>query len=67
MEENHNDEIINVRLPRKDYEIIRKVIERERTYSWLGAWFRSGWVWAVVGTSILVMTAYEQTKRIFLG
>lgn len=60
--DNERDEIIDVRLPRRDYEIIRTMIDRERTYTWIGNWCRSGWLWAVVGSAILLVTLWEKIK-----
>lgn len=55
IEENENnklDEIINVRLPLKDYELLRSILKREEALSTLRNLLRSWWVW-VVGSGVL--------------
>lgn len=47
MPELNKDEIIVVSIPRKDYEILRDMIERERALSWTKNQIRSFWVWAL--------------------
>lgn len=65
--DNKRDEIISVRLPREDYEIIRRIIDRERTYSWIGNWMRSGWLWAVAGSATVLLTLWEKIRAAVFG
>lgn len=65
--DNKDDEIIAVNLPRKDYKILREVIERERTYTWFKAYMRSWWVWALAGGVITVLTLGDKINGIFHG
>ncbi len=37
-DDNKSDEVINVRLPRAEYEILRKVIKREEALGWVASW-----------------------------
>lgn len=60
-----DDEVINVSMPRKDYKMLREMIERERTYSWLKNYLRSLWVWAFAG-GVLVMIALGDRISEFL-
>lgn len=46
---NRDDEIVEVKLPRGDYEVLRDVLEREKTYSYISRRLKSTWVWVVAG------------------
>lgn len=59
--DNKPDEVINVKLPRADYERLRVVLERERTYSWLTSQIKSTWIWVLAGGVIMFLTLYEKT------
>lgn len=61
MTDNTEDEIIIVHIPRKDYKILREMIERERSYSWLKNYLRSLWVWAFIGG---LMTLFAFSDRL---
>jgi hypothetical protein len=60
-----NYEIIDVRLPRKDYQLLQQVLEREKTWSWIARWMKSGFLWTVVTVIMMLMTFWEQIKRVF--
>ena len=59
------DEIIEVKLPMRDYKILREVIEREKTWNWITKWLKSGFMWTVIGTIIILLTFWEQIKKVF--
>jgi hypothetical protein len=59
----NDDEIVNVQLPRKDYKVLRDILEREKTWSWIARWMKSGLLWAIVGSMIILMNFWEQIKR----
>lgn len=59
----NGDEIINVQLPRKDYKVLREILEREKTWTWLARWMKSGLLWVIVGSIIILMNFWEQIKR----
>lgn len=63
--DNKQDEIIDVRLPRKDYETLREVIERENAYTWFKTTIRSWWVWAIAGGLISIFTLSDVIKGVF--
>ena len=46
------DEIIDVKLTRKDFIALRKIIEREEAASWFYTWITSHWIW-VIGSGVL--------------
>lgn len=58
--DNKGDEIINIKMPRKDYIVLREMIERERTYSWIKSSVRSLWVWALAGGLLTVISLSDK-------
>lgn len=61
------DELINVKLPRGDLEIVRKVIEREKAYNWLTITLKSSWIWVVAGGAIAMLTLSDKFITLFTG
>jgi len=51
-EEFRGDELINIKLSRDKYEVLKNMIEREQSYSRLTGMLKSSWLW-VVGGGIL--------------
>jgi len=62
-----DEEIIVVKLPRKDYLILKDVIKREEAYSWFSAWIKSWWVWAVAGGILTLVALYDDFKEGLMG
>lgn len=58
------DEVIDVRLPRKDYETLREMLERENAYTWFKSTARSWWVWTVAGGVITLITFWDSIKAV---
>lgn len=58
-------ELITVKLPRKDYEILKKVIEREIAYDWFVGSMKSLWVWGVAGGLLTIFMLYKEIIGIF--
>lgn len=59
------DEIVEVKLPRRDYETLRALLERERTYTNLTSYLKSFWIWAIAGGILTVWALWD--KIINLG
>ena len=59
-EENKLDEIIDVRLPRSEYDRLRKVLERERTYDWVGTKLKSNFIWVVASGVLTFIYLYKE-------
>ncbi len=57
-----SDEIINVRLPRKDYEVMRQMIRERETMNNITAILKSSWVWVVVSGAIALITLWDTIK-----
>lgn len=55
-----NDELINIKLPRKEYEVLKVLIEREQTYSRLTNSLKSSWIWVVGGGILTLIMLYDR-------
>lgn len=66
-EDYKQDELVNVKLPRGDLEIVRKVIEREKAYSWLTLTLKTNWIWVVAGGCIALLTLYDKFYTLLTG
>lgn len=64
---NKGDELVDVRLPRRDYEALREVLEREQAYSWIKRTLRSWWVFAVAGGIVTLITFLDTIKEVVKG
>ena len=60
MTENEEDEIIAVRIPRHEYEVLRRMIQREESFTFLYAWVRSWFVWTIIGGVIALLTFWDK-------
>lgn len=56
------DEIVNVSLPRKDYETLRELIETRQALSGFKKWLQTGILWAI-GAILTVFGLLEVMKR----
>ncbi|PSH64646.1 hypothetical protein CU103_12235 [Phyllobacterium sophorae] len=59
-DDNKQDEIIEVKIPRKDYETLRDMIEREQSYTYITAYLKSFWLWAVIGGILTVWSFWDK-------
>lgn len=57
---NKQDEIVDIRLPRAEAEILRQMIKREETYTNITAMFKSSWVWVIAGGALTVITLWDK-------
>lgn len=55
-----DDEIITVRLPRSEYETLRRVLKREGAYTWFVNSLKSTWVWVVAGGVLSVVSFWDR-------
>lgn len=60
--DNKNDEIINVKLPRAKYELLRQMIAREEAMGWLEVKWRSHWVWVIGGGLVTLFLLWEKIQ-----
>jgi len=63
---NDDDEIIDVRMPKRDYEIMRDMINKQKALNWVGKWFKQvGFVAA--GGIVTVFVMWDSIKSFFFG
>jgi hypothetical protein len=55
-----DDEIITVKLPRKDYEIMRKLIRERETMDNVTAAIKSFWIWGLAGSILTVWALWDK-------
>lgn len=63
---NRDDEIIDVKLPRKDYEIMREMIRKQAALGWLGQYVRNILLVAI-GGFITLFTFWDSIKLFVTG
>jgi hypothetical protein len=63
---NKDDEIIDVKLPRKDYEIMRDMIRKQEALGWLGQYFRNV-ILVAIGGFISLFVFWDSIKLFFQG
>lgn len=56
------DEIVTVRLPKKDYEVLRELIGTRQALSGFKKWLQTGLLW-IAGSLLTVLGLYEIMKR----
>lgn len=66
MDDFKDDELIEIKLPRKDYEILRTIIKREEAYSWFTAAIKNHWVWVAGGGIVILWNLYERFHTLFV-
>lgn len=54
------DELINIKLPRREYEMLKTIIAREEAYNWLTSALRSNWLWIVGGGILTLIMLYDR-------
>lgn len=64
MTDNPHDEIIDVRLPRAEYDRLRVILERERTYNWITNRIHSTWIWVLGGGVVIFLTLYDRITEV---
>lgn len=55
-----DDELINIKLPRKQYEMLKDIIAREEAYNWFTSALRSSWLWIVGGGILTLILLYDR-------
>lgn len=67
MNDNQKDEIIDVRLPREDFEQLREILARERSYKWFTSKVKSNWIFVVGGGLLTFLLLYEKFQTALFG
>ena len=61
-----DDEVVNVTLSRRDYEVMREIIDRQKSLNWVGKYVRN--VLFVFAGGILTLIMFgEQKKKLLVG
>lgn len=63
MSENNEDVIIEVKLPLRDYKMLREILEERQAMNGLKKWLSGKVIWAAAGIITLV-GAYEALRRL---
>jgi hypothetical protein len=64
--DNTDDEIVVVQLPRKEYELMRKMIQREETMSNVWRWIRT-FLFVLIGGVLTLVTFGEAVLKYLNG
>jgi hypothetical protein len=64
---NKDDQIITIKLPRSQAEILRTMIKREETYSNITATMKSSWIWVVAAGVITLFSLWDTIKAFMIG
>lgn len=64
---NEQDELVDIRLPRAEAEVLRTMIKREETYNNITAMFKSSWIWVIAGGLLTVFTLWDKIILILKG
>lgn len=64
---NEQDILVTVKLPRKDYELMRKMIEREEAFTWLSSMIRASLIWVIAGGVLSVFLLWDQIHNLVMG
>ena len=66
MNEDNNDydqyDLIDVKLPRKDLQLLEQMIKREESVDWLINWIRNGLVFVIGGSLLLFFGIFDWLK-----
>jgi hypothetical protein len=66
MNEDNNDydqyDLIDVKLPRKDLQLLEQMIKREESVDWLINWIRNGLVFVIGGSLLLIFGVWDWLK-----
>lgn len=55
------DEVINVMLPKQDYNVLRDMIDKQKSLNWVGKWFR-GFLFVTAGGLLTLLALGDQIK-----
>lgn len=61
------DEVINVKLPRSQYEILREVIRREEAYNYWANRLKSTWIFIAGGGILTLWLLWDRIHIVLTG
>lgn len=62
-----SDEMINVRLPRKDYELLRTILTEREAKNWLTAKLSSWWIFGLGAGALVLWKVYTEASLVLNG
>ncbi len=62
VEKETEDDVIDVRMPRKDYEIMRDMIARQKALNWIGKWVKQV-VFVTAGGIITILALWDWISK----
>jgi hypothetical protein len=61
------DELINIKLPRSQYELLKVMIKREQAYNWFTNWMRNNVLWVIGGGILTFLLLYDKIQLYIYG
>lgn len=61
------DELISIKLPRQQYELLKKMIEREQAYNWIKNTLSNNWIWVVGGGVLTFWLLFDKINLLING
>lgn len=61
------DELISIKLPRAQYEILKTMIKREQAYNWFKKALTNSGLWVVGGGILTLLLLYDKIILLFNG
>lgn len=67
MDDNRDDEIINVQLPRSEYKVMREIIQERETYNNLVLKLKTNWIWFIAGGLLTLFALWDRFHEFLIG
>ena len=62
-----DDQLISIKLPRSQYELLKTMIKREEAYNWVINGLRNNLVWIVSGGILTIFMLYDKIHLYMQG
>lgn len=66
-EDEDYDELINIKLPKSQFNLLQKILKREQAYSWFGGFLSHSWIWVVAGGLFAIWGLYDKAHLLLTG
>lgn len=63
----NDDELIDVRLSRKKYELMKQMIEREEAFNWIRRTLSASVIWIIAGGLVSLFLLWEKFQHLIVG
>lgn len=61
------DEIIEIKLPREEYKILKNIIEREKAFNWFKRSIKNSTIWIIGGGAVTFLLLYDKINVFLHG